>query len=218
MQKKRINPWSMVAALCAVGLCPLFSIAAIFAGFRALIEIKARGDTRGARLAFVSILAGAIISGLWGGGMLWWNMNVRSMIEHGPIDAMMQGQDGNVEDFLAAFTSKTTPEKASEFLHDLHVQYGVLQGGHLDSDIEESPVDGSNLFLGMVPMEAELSYVLLFDTGKIVRLKAQYELFHQGIDGNTFMNRFVWMKIHDEDGDNLVYPAQAVENLIQHGK
>ena len=70
MQKKRMNAWSMVAALCAIGLCPLFSIAAIFAGFRALVEIKARGDTRGVRVAWASMLVGATITGLWVGGLL----------------------------------------------------------------------------------------------------------------------------------------------------
>lgn len=218
MQKKRMNPWSMVAALCAVGLCPLFSIAAIFAGFRALVEIKARGDTRGARLAFASILVGAVISGLWGGGLFWWNIHVRSMIEHGPVEAITQGQEGNVTDFLAVFSNPTTPETASEFLHAIHLKYGSLQGGHLDSDIEESPVDGDNLFLGMVPMEAELTYVLMFDTGKAVQMKAQYELFHQDSNGNTFTNRFVWVQLLDEEAGNLVYPAQAVENEVQHGK
>ena len=47
MTTKKLNPWSIVAALCAIGLCPLFSIAAVLAGIRAIVEIKAREDTCG---------------------------------------------------------------------------------------------------------------------------------------------------------------------------
>ena len=51
MQRKKINPWSIVAVLSAISLCPLFTIAAILFGIRALVDIKAKGDTRGIRLA-----------------------------------------------------------------------------------------------------------------------------------------------------------------------
>ncbi|MBT4531056.1 MAG: DUF4190 domain-containing protein [Phycisphaerae bacterium] len=218
MQKKRLNAWSMVSALCAIGLCPLFSIAAIFAGFRALVEIKARGDTRGVRLAWASILVGATITGLWGGGMLWWNINVRSMIEQGPVHAIVDGQSGSVESFLDIFSSSSTPDEATAFLHSLHTQYGTLQSGHLDEDIAESPVDGSNLFLGMVPIEAELSYVLLFENKKMVKMTAQYDLFLPVEGGNKFTNRFAWLRIQTEEDGVLVYPAQLVEDMVQHGE
>ncbi len=132
MQPKKLNPWSIVAALCAIGLCPLFSIAAVFAGFRALVEIKVRKDTRGARLAWVSILVGATITGLWGGGMLWWNINVRSRIEQGPINAILDGQNGNISMFESAFVFSEPNEEAATFLASLHKRYGDLIDGKLD--------------------------------------------------------------------------------------
>jgi len=119
MERKKLNPWSIVAALCAVGLCPLFSIAAILAGVRALVEIKSRGDTRGVRVAWLSILVGAGITGAWGGGLLWWNTNVRDMIEQGPIHAIVEGQDGNVELFTDYFSSDVSREDAASFLRTL---------------------------------------------------------------------------------------------------
>ena len=96
MHQKKINPWSLVAFLSALGFCPLFTIAAILFGIRAIIDIKAKGDTRGIRLAWFAILFGSMITGLWGGGMLWWNINVREKIEHGPIAAIMEGQSGHI--------------------------------------------------------------------------------------------------------------------------
>ncbi len=204
-----MNPWSMVAALCAVGLCPLFSIAAIFAGIRALVEIKARGETRGARLAWLSILVGALITGLWGGGMLWWNFNVRDMIEQGPVQAIIEGQSGNVSAFCDRFSDPTSQEDAVIFIQTLHSRYGTLQSGHLNADIEETPVDGNKLFLGMVPIEAELEYVLVFEGDTFIRLRAQFELFKMVDGGQQFTNRFAWFAIEDKKDGSLVYPADA---------
>ncbi|MBC8421672.1 DUF4190 domain-containing protein [bacterium] len=209
MLRKKLNPWSIVAALCAVGLCPLFSIAAILAGVRALVEIKSRGDTRGVRVAWLSILVGAVITGAWGGGLLWWNTNVREMIEQGPIHAIVEGQDGNVELFTDYFSSDVSREDAASFLQSLHARYGTLHRGNLDETIEESPVDGENLFLGMVPVEAELTYALVFDEDKMVRLRTKYELFKEVDEGNSFVNRFVWFVIDDEKNGTLVYPVGA---------
>lgn len=215
MPSKKMNPWSMVAALCAVGICPLFSIAAIFAGSRALIEIKARDETRGARLAWASILVGATITGIWGGGMLWWNMNVRSMINQGPIQAIIYGQSGEMEEFLGYFIVQTAPEEAASFLQELHARYGVLQKGQLNPDIEESPVDSDKLFLGMVPEEAKLQYLLVFEGDKMVSLTADYKLFSDGGSGNQFTNRFTWFAIQDEKNGSLVYPADT-EEFMHH--
>jgi len=209
MVKKKLNPWSMVAALCAVGLCPLFSIAAIFAGVRALVEIKARGKTRGARLAWISILIGALITGLWGGGMLWWNFNVRSMIELGPIHAIIDGQSGDISDFCDRFSDPSSEQDAAIFLQNVHSRYGTLKSGHLNADIEESPVDGTKLFLGLVPIEAELEYVLVFEGDKFVSLRAQFELFKTVNGGQQFTNQFAWFAIQDEKDGSLVYPADA---------
>ncbi len=219
MAKKKLNPWSMVAALCAVGLCPLFSIAAVLAGFRAIVEIKARGDTRGARLAWVSILVGATITGLWGGGMLWWNTNVRSMIEQGPVAAIVKGQSGAVDEFMSFFVHAVSPEEAAVFLHALHKRYGELKRGSLDEDIEPSSVDSGDLFLGLVPVQAELQYLLVFEEDKMVSLTAHYELFLEVDGGSQFTNRFAWIEIQDEDDSNLVYPAHVkVEGALLHGQ
>ena len=207
----------MVAALCAVGFCPLFSIAAVLTGFRALVEIKSRGDTRGVRLAWVSILVGATITGLWGGGMWWWNTHVRAMIEQGPIQAIMEGQTQSVEEFMSYFVEETSPEEAATFLHALYAKYGELKRGKLDENVEESPVDGTNLFLGLVPIQAELQYLLVFEKDKMVRLTAHYELFQEIDESKQFTNSFAWFAIHDEKDEALVYPAHVmVEDVAQH--
>jgi hypothetical protein len=211
MQQKKMNPWSIVAVLCAVGLCPLFSIAAILAGFRALVEIKVRKDTRGARLAWVSIFVGALVTGLWIGGLLWWNMNVRSQIERGPIQAVLAGQSGDLQTFESSFITPGSNEETAMFLASLHKRYGILEDGHLDEEIGEVAVDPDKLFLGMVPIDAELDYVLNFTNAKDIHLHGKFVLIETVEDSRTFTNRFVWIIIVDEEQGNLVYPASLVK-------
>ncbi len=217
MQRKKINPWSLVAVLSAIGFCPLFTIAAVLFGIRALVDIKAKGDTRGIRLAWFAILFGSMVTGLWGGGMLWWNTNVRERIEYGPIDAIIQGQAGDVESFKIAFDISTTDEEASSFLATLHKRYGTLVSGELDQEIGEVEVEGHKLFLGMVPIEAELEYILKFSNRNDIRLTGKFELFETINEVSEFKNRFVWIRIDDKENGNLVYPASKTE-LLQDGK
>ncbi len=217
MGKKKINPWSLVAVFSAIGFCPLFTIAAVLFGIRALVDIKAKGDTRGIRLAWFAILFGAMVTGLWGGGMLWWNTNVRARIEQGPIVAIMHGQDGDVVTFEANFTSPALGDESATFLAALHKRYGTLLRGELDQEIGEEAVDGDKLFLGMVPIEAELEYVLQFSNSEDVHLVGKFELFKSVDGGSEFKNRFVWMRIDDKELGNLVYPASKVDS-VQNGK
>ncbi len=216
MQRKKINPWSLVAVLSAIGFCPLFTIAAVLFGIRALVDIKAKGDTRGIRLAWFAILFGSMVTGLWGGGMLWWNTNVRERIEYGPIDAIIHGQSGDIVSFEEAFASPATREEAVRFLSALHTRYGTLLRGNLDQEIGELAVEGDKLFLGMVPIEAELEYMLQFSTHKDVHLTGKFELFETVDEGSAFKNRFVWIRIDDKELGNLVYPSDEV-NVEQSG-
>ena len=207
MHQKKINPWSLVAFLSALGFCPLFTIAAILFGIRALIDIKAKGDTRGIRLAWFAILFGSMITGLWVGGMLWWNINVREKIEYGPIAAIMEGQSGHIKAFQAAFGNLSSGEECAVFIAALHNRYGTLNGGELDQHVGEAEVESNKLWFGMVPVEAELEYVLQFSNEDDVHLTAMFQLFETVNGASEFKNRFVWFRIDDEELGNLVYPA-----------
>ena len=208
MSKKAYNPWSIVAILCAVGLCPLFNIAAIFAGMRALVEIKSRQDTRGARLAKVAIIIGSLEIGLWIGGMLWWNATVRSNIYQGPVQAIINGQAGDVQAFQEIFLDGDSAT-ASQFLQSLTNEYGIIASGMLNPDPEEPEVNTNVLVFGFVPAEATMSYVLVTHDGQSIPLKAKYELFHQEANGSKrFTNKFVWIRIVKPGRINLVYPVE----------
>ena len=85
-----VNPWAFVAIVCSVGMCPCFTIAGVLLGIRAIVDIKARPGTRGIRLAWAAIFIGSLVTGLWGGGMLWWNINVRGQMQQGPVRAIIE--------------------------------------------------------------------------------------------------------------------------------
>lgn len=200
------NPWSLVAILCAFGLCPLFSIASIFAGSRAIIEIKARGDSRGLLLAKIAVVVGSLVTGLWVGGAVWWNMNVRSNINHGPIQAIIDGQSGDIEAFNTIFIHGEDAT-ATTFIDEFTKRYGIIISGHLNPDPEASEIDASQLLFGLVPIEATMSYLLVNKEGVSVPITANYEMFQQEESGNRFVNCFTWIRINAHEGGDLVYPV-----------
>ena len=207
MQKKKINPWSLVAVLSAIGFCPLFTIAAILFGIRALVDIKAKGDTRGVRLAWFAILFGSLVTGLWGGGMYWWDVNVRSQIELGPINYISYGQSGQIEHFEAGFLLPNAGEETGRFLASINKRYGSLLTGNLDQEVGKAEINGDKLFLGMVPMETELEYILQFSNKENVHLTVKYILFETIGDASVYKNKFAWFRFDDEELGELLYPA-----------
>lgn len=210
MVKKKINPWSLIAVLSAIGFCPLFTITAVLFGIRALVDIKAKGDTRGIRLAWFAILFGSLMTGLWGGGMYWWDANVRTQIEQGPIEYISFGQSGEIKHFESGFLQPNSGIETGKFLASIHKRYGELLSGTLNQEVQEAGVDGDKLFLGMVPIEAELDYILQFTNQKDVRLTAKYVLFETIGDESEYKNKFAWFLINDEQLGNLVYPPNTV--------
>jgi len=82
----------------------------------------------------------------------------------------------------------------------------------LNQSITDSPVDGSKLFFGMVPIEAELSYILQFEQKKDVHLIAKFNLFRTVDEKSQFTNKFSWFRIEDNDLGDLMYPATIEES------
>jgi hypothetical protein len=82
-----------------------------------------------------------------------------------------------------------------------------LLAGALNQDVGEQTIESDKLFLGMVPIEAELEYVLQFTNRKDVQLTAEYLLFDESDGSSIFTNRFKWFRIHDENNGDLVYPV-----------
>jgi len=113
-----LNPWAFVAIVCSVGMCPFFTIAGVLLGIRAIVDIKARPGTRGIRLAWAAIFIGGLVTGLWGGGMLWWNINVRGQMQQGPVRAIIEGQHDSLT-FLKPSKSPAGSSKnlAKKFLN-----------------------------------------------------------------------------------------------------
>ena len=91
-------------------------------------------------------------------------------------------------------------------------RYGKLLSGGLNQSITDSPVDGNNLFFGMIPVEAEISYILHFEHKKDVQLIAKFSLFCTVDEKSQFTNKFSWLLIKDSDLGDLMYPATIEES------
>ena len=199
-----LNPWAFVAIVCSIGMCPFFTIAGALLGVRALVDIKARPGTRGVRLAWTAIFIGSLVTGLWGGGMLWWNIHVRGQMQHGPVNAIVEGNSDELQ-FIAYFTNQKQTE-ASTFLTELHSRYGNLVSG---KQIESEQVEGEELAFYMMPLQADLKYELHFENAPKIIATAKFVLFTKRKDSRQFTNKFAWICIHDEERGDLVYPLQA---------
>ncbi|MBC8201244.1 MAG: DUF4190 domain-containing protein [Planctomycetes bacterium] len=200
-----LNPWSFVAIVCSIGMCPFFTIAGVLLGVRALVDIKARPGTRGIRLAWAAIFIGSLVTGLWGGGMLWWNINVRGQMQHGAVNAIIEGESNKL-DFLSYFTNQNQTE-ATEFIATLHSRYGNLISG---KQVESTQVEGEELAFFMMPLQANLKYELHFTDAPEISATAKFVLFDKVDEGRQFTNKFAWICIHDEIRGDLTYPPHVV--------
>jgi len=205
LQQKPLNPWAVVAILCSVGLCPLFSIASVLCGFRAVVDIKANQTTRGLKLAWLAMLLGTLITGVWAGGLIWWNVNVRSVINNGPAEAIKLAQAGQLESF-EDFFSLVSNDDTHRFLQIVSTRYGMITHCVLNPETGEDAIDGNDLFLGMVPREATLSYLMFNQAGESIPIIAKYQLFEDIEGTNQFLNKFEWVEIPDKTHGDLRYP------------
>ena len=200
-----LNPWAFVAIVCSVGMCPFFTIAGVLLGIRAIVDIKARPGTRGIRLAWAAIFIGSLVTGLWGGGMMWWNINVRGQMQQGPVRAIIEGQHDSLI-FLKHFTVQNK-EEASMFLDELALRYGIAESG---KQLESIQIEDAELAFFMMPLEANLNYEFTFSNASSVKAEAKFILFKKNDNSRQFTNRFDWFCIYDERLGNLVYPADTV--------
>ena len=76
----------------------------------------------------------------------------------------------------------------------------------LNPETGEDAIDGNDLFLGMVPREATLSYLMFNQAGESIPIIAKYELFEDIEGTNQFLNKFEWVEIPDKTHGDLRYP------------
>ncbi len=175
-------------------------------GFRAVVDIKANQTTRGLKLAWVAMLLGTLITGVWVGGLIWWNVNVRSVINDGPAEAIKYAQTGDLESFEAFFSSASNEDETSRFLQAVSSRYGMISHCELNPEMSEDTINGTDLFLGLVPREATLSYLMFNESGESIPIFAKYQLFEENKGANQFLNKFEWVEIPDKTLGDLRYP------------
>ena len=208
-----LNPWAFVAIVCSIGMCPFFTIAGVLLGIRALVDIKARPGTRGVRLAWAAICIGALVTGFWGDGMLWWDVTVRRQMQQGPIEAIIEGQSDEIK-FIVEFTSMYS-EEAKVFLDELNNRYGSLESGN---QVESSQVEGEELAFYLMPLQADLRYELKFSKAPKIEATARFVLFSKESSLRQFRNKFAWICIHDEELGDLVYPSGVMIPNIEENQ
>ena len=152
------------------------------------------------------MLLGTLITGIWAGGLIWWNVNVRSVINDGPAEAIKLAQAGQLESFEEYFSSVSSEDETHRFLQAVSSRFGMISHCLLNPETSEDAIDGTDLFLGLVPREATLSYLMFNQAGESIPIIAKYQLFEDNDGTNQFLNKFEWVEIPDKTHGDLRYP------------
>jgi hypothetical protein len=201
---KRVSLWAVLSLLCGlVILCPVASLAAPILGVTALFQIQRRPDRRGAGLAVAGIVLGLAAFGGQAFAARWWHVNARIPMLAGPAEAVLAGQSGDVDAFMAAFVTPDPPPLPAEamaFLDEVNGRYGALRGwAQAPSDAADPdapPVDTRRL---------RLTYLYQFEAGP-VETEAEFVVWDEG---QGLALRFGWLAFRDPQQGDLVYPASA---------
>jgi hypothetical protein len=189
----------------------VFTIAGVLLGLRALVEIRAHpGQIRGRGLAWVAIVLGLLVTGIWLGGAVWWQVNVRSRMSGVPA-AVAAGQRGDIAEFTGIFEYPSDPASTGTFLQTITDRYGQMHGSaHDTSEVKEEEDKGDQVF-GFLPAAGDFKWVLLYDQHTIP-VTGRFVLFRHADEGGGFVNRFDWIRLHDEELGDLVYPSPSEPN------
>jgi hypothetical protein len=183
--------------MCSLAVfCPLVTLLSVLFGVRALVEIKARPDRTGRRLALAAIIIGSLVTLLWLVGVWWWNANVRWQMLHGPQKALQAGLAGDLASFQAAFRKPSDDQQARAFLTAFADRYGQLLSCDLDPSRPSDEVTASR---GM----PRIPYVLRCARGEFPAL-ARFIIVDNG--QSPLILKWDWIRILDPQHDDLAYP------------
>jgi hypothetical protein len=203
-----ISPWALVGVLCSVGVCPVFTIAGVLLGLRALVEIRAHpGQIRGRGLAWLAIVLGLLVTSIWLGGAVWWQVNVRSRMSGVPA-AIASGQRGDAAEFTEVFEHPSDSADTLTFLQTITSRYGHMHGSTSDTSKATDEEDTGDQIFGFLPASGDFKWLLLYDQHTIP-VTARFVLFRSPDEGGEFVNRFDWIRLHDEELGDLVYPPHS---------
>lgn len=167
-----LSPWSILALVTSLGLCPFITILSIPLGLLGLRDSRVNGR-RGRTCAWIGIVIGVIITPLTGWFMYWWNANVRIPMLYGPTEALVAGMDGNIKGFEAGFipVDATLPEtEAAAFINQVRERWGSFISIEQDASREVIYVNDR--------MGVRVPYLFRFEKG-VVPGEAQFDFLQE---------------------------------------
>jgi hypothetical protein len=186
----------LVALACSVGLCPVVTMLGVVLGLFALHDVRVK-NRRGRRLAIVAIVLGLTVTPLTTFGLLWWNSAVREPMLHGPMNAILAGQNGDAAALAAAFESRgADAANAAVFLAALSHRYGTLVS------IEQDPARAARW--DAAGWAISVPYVLRF-IRESVPGRARYVIASK--EANGLVLRFSGLRVGE--APSLNYPPGA---------
>jgi Sec-independent protein secretion pathway component TatC len=81
--RKGISALAVLSLVASFGVCPVVTVLSIPLGFLGLRDVRIN-NRRGRTLAWIGIVLGVVITPLTTWFMIWWNVEVRIPLKHGP--------------------------------------------------------------------------------------------------------------------------------------
>jgi len=204
-RRRGVSPWAILSMLLAFGLCPVITVLAIPLGFLGLRDVR-RSGRLGRTPAWVGIILGFLVTPLSTWGMVWWNDVVRDPMIHGPRDAIVAGQHGDIQAFSEAFIPPPHPVEggSARFLDALRSQWGLL------ADVEQD--DSREALYSDDGWAVRIPYRFRFEGGTVSG-EAEFVLVQRTDSGSQFVHRFAWVLVGAGTSDEPVlgWPPVAAE-------
>jgi hypothetical protein len=200
----QVSPWALIALLYSMCVaCPPASVLGPLLGLRALLQIKAQPERyRGAKFAWWAIGLGAALVCVWLMLAVWWSINIRQPLKHGPVEELRAGLAGDISRFKAGFhVSRVVDDAEAEaFLQSIRQRYGralLAMEQSDDASLAQLPTLGRTV----------IPYNMRLDRGA-AQLQAEFMISETG--GPPMVLKWGWIRVMDPANGDLVYPAGAV--------
>jgi len=198
--------WAIAALFCSMAVfCPMLTLLGPMLGLRALVQMSTHPHRFGKGMAWAAVVIGLAATSAWISFAIWWNINSRPLMVHGPREQLHAGYDKDWQGFrrlLSAEASAAGDDEIKQFFATLEERYGLF----LDS--AQTP-DVPSITSPDEPRSVTISYLLRFE-GDSVEGLTELQFFRGGVTP-----RVGYIHIRDGVRGDLVFPASATDRATR---
>jgi len=194
--------WAIAALFCSMAVfCPVLTLLGPMLGLRALVQISTHPRKIGKGMAWTAVVIGLAATSAWISFGVWWGVNARPLMLHGPREELHAGYAQDWLRFRHALFSDAaaaSDDEIKRFFASLEARYGQF------IDSAQTP-DAKSTMLPDDKRAVTISYLFRFERDSVEGL-VELRFFSGGLTPTIGF-------IHIRDGaqGDLVFPASAAQ-------